>query len=473
MRTDSTRVSAGALAGVRAFIQEAYGADYVPPRPHFYKSPRGAQEAHEAIRPSAATRRPQDLKPYLNRDELALYDLIWRRFVASQMAPAVYQQTTVDVAAADYLFRATASVLEFPGFTALYQETREGAEAEKAEKLPPLKVGEVLSLRDFDPQQHFTKPPPRFNEASLIKELEVQGIGRPSTYATILSNLQERRYVLKEKTGLHPTELGLVVSDLLVESFPDVMDPRFTAHMETDLDRIAAGEVSWQEVIKGFYGPFAQDLEAAKGKMRRVKRVATGLKCPKCQSELVVRWGKNGEFLGCSAYPKCEFTGDFTRDAQGQIVLRAEAPTGAGVPEEARPGREKPLATELKCPLCGKPLVVRRGKKGEFLGCSGYPRCSFTQNFARDAQGTIIPADKAPEAAAYPCPQKGCQGNLTQKRSRHGTFYGCTGYPQCQFTLNQPPVPRPCPQCQFPWLQKKGKKILCPRETCNYQEAAT
>ena len=256
----------------------------------------------------------------MSKDELALYDLIWRRFVASQMAPAVYPADhRGHRRPRDYLFRATASILQFPGFTAVYQESRDNDDEEAAAKLPPLKEGEVLELRDFDPQQHFTKPPARFTEASLIKELEVQGIGRPSTYATILSNLQDRLYVLKEKATLRPTEMGLVVSDLLVENFPGILDPKFTATMETDLDRVAEGQVSWQQIMRNFYGPFARDLEAAKGGMRKVKSVPTELKCPDCGAELVVRWGKNGEFLGCSAYPKCGFTGDFTRDAKGRI----------------------------------------------------------------------------------------------------------------------------------------------------------
>ncbi|MBI4642971.1 MAG: type I DNA topoisomerase [Deltaproteobacteria bacterium] len=399
MRTDSTRVSAEALDAVRGFIQQAYGKDYLPAKPNVYKSPKGAQEAHEAIRPTDVARRPQDLKPYLSKEELALYDLIWRRFAASQMAPAVFHLTTVDVAAGPYLFRATASVLQFPGFTALYQENQE--EEEKPAKLPPLKTGEILKLRDFDPQQHFTKPPARYTEASLIKELEVQGIGRPSTYATILSNLQDRLYVAKEKYGLRPTEMGMVVSDLLVENFPDIMDPKFTARMENDLDRIAEGDVPWQGVMRGFYGPFAQELAAAKTQMRRVKSVPSGLKCPQCQSELLVRWGKNGEFLGCSAFPKCNFTRNFTRDQQGQIIL----------------------------------------------------------------------VEKTPETSEFPCPQDGCTGTLVKRRSRRGFFYGCNRYPDCKYLQNQPPISRPCPQCRFPWLMKKGKKILCPRDECDYQEA--
>jgi len=464
MRTDSTRVSGEALSAVRRFIIDAYGANYLPKSPNLYKSPKGAQEAHEAIRPTAVGRRPQDLKQFLSKEQLALYDLIWRRFVASQMNPAIYQLTAVDIQAGDYLFRATASVLQFPGYTAVYQESREGEEEEGAAKLPPLKKGELLELRDFDPQQHFTKPPPRFTEASLIKELEVQGIGRPSTYATILSNLQDRDYVVKEKSTLWPTEMGLVVSDLLVENFPKVMDLKFTANMETDLDRVAEGRASWRQILRDFYGPFARDLEAAKGGMRKVKSVPAGVRCPRCGAELVVRWGKNGEFLGCSAYPECGFTGDFSRDSRGRLVLKGEEAMAAAGPGGA--------ATGLKCPKCQKELVVRRGRLGEFLGCSGYPGCKFTQNFTRDPQGKPRPLDQGAETtAAYRCPRKGCTGSLVKRRSRRGIFYGCSNYPKCDFTLNQPPVERPCPQCAFPWLMKKGKKILCPRDECAFQQA--
>ena len=473
MRTDSTRVSAGALSAVRQFIQQTFGDDYVPSKPHFYKSPKMAQEAHEAIRPTVVSRRPQELKPFLSRDELALYDLIWRRFVASQMAPAIYDSTTVEVGAAGYLFRATASVLRFPGFTALYQETKESEEKAAPDKLPPLKEGDLLKLRDLDPQQHFTKPPPRFTEASLIKELEVQCIGRPSTYATILTNLLDRLYVLKDKTTLRPTELGLVVSDLLVENFPDVMDLKFTARLEDDLDRIAAGQVSWQEILTGFYGPFAQELASAKGQMRRVKGAPSGLTCPLCQGELLVRWGKNGEFLGCAAYPQCAFTSNFKRDPQGKIIFLDTEPEAPGPqapgPGDTPAGQARPGPTGLFCPQCQKELVVRRGRRGEFLGCSGYPKCTFTQNFTRDPQGRPVPLEKEP-GTTFPCPKQGCGGHLTKRRSRHGFFYGCDRYPACQFTLNHPPVERPCPQCQFPYLSKKGKKLLCPKDTCDYQE---
>ncbi len=318
MRTDSTRVSKEALDAVRGFIGDTYGDKFLPKAPHRYKSPKGAQEAHEAIRPTDVSRRPEAVKKFLKKDEFAVYELIWRRFVASQMAQALFQLTTVDVAAGDYLFRATATIMTFPGFITLYQESTE--EEEAVAKLPPLKQGEMLNLVDFDPQQHFTKPPPRYTEASLIKELEVQGIGRPSTYATILTNLQTRDYVLKIKTRLRPTELGMAVSDLLVASFPDIMNPTFTAHLEEDLDRIAEGQVPWLSMMKEFYGPFAQELKDAKDQMEFVKRLPTGIACPKCGQELLIRWGRTGEFLGCSAYPDCDFTTDIQRDAQGDIL---------------------------------------------------------------------------------------------------------------------------------------------------------
>jgi len=469
MRTDSTRVSADALNAVRDFIGLTYGGDYLPKTPHRYKSPKGAQEAHEAIRPTEVSRRPQDLKKFLSREELALYDLIWRRFAASQMTPAVFQVTTVDVAAKDYLFRAAASVMEFPGFTILYQEFSE--EEEKPEKLPPVKAGDLLKLRDFDPQQHFTKPPPRYTEASLIKELEVQGIGRPSTYATILTNLQDRLYVFKEKTALIPTQLGMVVSDLLVANFPDVMDPRFTARMETDLDRIADGKVPWQQLMREFYGPFAQELTAAKGQMARVKGAPTALKCPRCGKDLLARWGKTGEFLGCSAFPDCSFTAELARDVQGRIVLpKTEAvPATAGEAATGPTAPGKPVPAGLACPKCGKDLVVRRGRKGEFLGCSGYPTCTFTQNFRRDRQGNIVPQEAAAETE-YSCPREGCSGRLVKRPYRGKFFYGCNAYPKCSFAMSQAPQDRPCPQCAFPWLMKKGKKVLCPRDECGYQE---
>jgi DNA topoisomerase-1 len=258
----------------------------------------------------------------------------------------------------------------------------------------------------------------------------------------------------------------MAVSDLLVANFPDIMDPKFTAHLEGDLDRIAEGEVSWVEIMREFYGPFDQELQQAKTKMPRIPGVPSGISCPKCQKELLIRWGRAGEFLGCSAYPDCDFTSDIQRDAQGDIVSPAKEQTGAA----AQGG--KPGATGLSCPECGKDLVVRRGPKGEFLGCSGYPRCRFTQNLSWSADGKPIPAEAGETSSGPPCPQEGCTGHLVKRRSRRGFFYGCSRYPNCSFTLNHPPVETPCPQCQFPWLRKKGKKLLCPKDNCDYEEPA-
>jgi DNA topoisomerase-1 len=283
--------------------------------------------------------------------------------------------------------------------------------------------------------------------------------------------------VLKEKTALLPTELGLVVSDLLVESFPDIMDPKFTAAMETDLDRIAEGQVGWRQVMHDFYGNFAQELGAARRGMRKMKSVPTNLKCPECGRGLVVRWGKNGEFMGCDAYPKCAFTSDFRRDAQGRLTLVQPADAAPAVqPDGAAPAiapaaRGKAQPSGLICPKCQKELLVRWGRNGEFLGCSGYPKCRFTQNFRRDAQGQVTPLDQTAAGGGQPCPQEGCTGSLAQRRSRRGIFYGCDRYPKCTFTLNQAPVERACPQCGFTWLQQKGKKVLCPKPGCGYQEA--
>jgi len=314
---------------------------------------------------------------------------------------------------------------------------------------------------DFDPQQHFTKPPPRYTEASLIKELEVQGIGRPSTYASILSVLQQRDYVLKMKTRLRPTELGMAVSDLLVANFPDILDPKFTARLEADLDRIAEGQVSWLDIMRGFYGPFAQELARAKGEMAPLRNLPTGLACPRCGRELWIRWGKAGYFLGCSAHPACDFTSDLERDAQGDLIVPPpSAPkTGAGL-------------TGLSCPECGKELVVRKGRNGEFLGCSAYPKCRFTRNFTWGPEGNPVMVEPSSTGGEFPCPEPGCQGHLVRRRYRNKFFYGCSRYPQCTFTLNQAPIATPCPQCSFPWRRKKGKKIMCPRAACGYEEPA-
>lgn len=455
MRTDSTRVADVAVKQVREFIKERFGAEYLPAKPQVYKSRKTAQEAHEAIRPTDVFRTPETVAPYLDKDELKLYELIWKRFVASQMEPALLLVTTVDIAAGSYLFRASGSVVKFPGFTVLYEETPDTVEEGEEGKLPPLTQGEILELLRLEPKQHFTQPPPRYTEATLIKELERLGIGRPSTYATILSIIQSRLYVTKTKSGFKPTELGLMINDLLVASFPKIMDVGFTAALEEQLDTIAAGATSWQEVLRRFYDSFAQELATAKTAMPRVKSLATGLTCPECGAELQIKWGKTGEFLGCSAFPECRYTQNFTRDEQGQIQ-----PAAKNGPEA-----ESAVQVEEKCPQCGQQLVVKQGRFGPFLACPAYPGCRYTRSLT-------APPETADRIS---CPEEGCEGYLVQKRSRRGVFYGCSRYPECRFTLNRTPVAKACPQCGYPFLvirttKSRGKELLCPQKECGYHE---
>jgi DNA topoisomerase-1 len=361
MRTDSVNVAESAQAEARQVIEARYGAEYLPPEPPQYKSKaKGAQEAHEAIRPTSALRDPASLKPYLSRDELRLYTLIWSRFIASQMAPAILDQTSIDILAGPkngkkpYLFRATGSVIKFAGFLKVYEEGREEEDApEEGEglQLPPLEKGEPLDLVRLLPKQHFTKPPPRYTDASLIRALEEYGIGRPSTYAPTLSTLLQRYYVERDAKRLIPTELGFTVNDLLVEFFPGILDLGFTAEMEEKLDEIATGSVAWVPMLHEFYEPFAQKLDVAREKMPEVKfePEPTGEMCPECGQPLLIKLGRYGKFIGCSAYPDCRFT--------QPIPL---------------PG--------VTCPECGGAVVekrARRGRRRKFYGCVNYPTCEW------------------------------------------------------------------------------------------------
>lgn len=457
MRTDSTRVANVAITAVREYIQQAYGPDYLPAKANAYKSRKTAQEAHEAIRPTDVNRTPEAVKAFLEPDELKLYELIWKRFVASQMQPARLLVTTADISAQEYLFRATGTVVKFPGFTILYEETPDAAAEEGEVKLPPLQTGELLELLKLEPKQHFTQPPPRYTEATLIKELEKLGIGRPSTYATILSVIQDRLYVIKVKGGFKPTELGLIINDLLVASFPHIMDVSFTANLEERLDSIAAGEVVWQDVLRDFYGSFAEELETAKGNMPSMKGkgLPTGQTCPQCGGELLIKWGKNGEFLGCANYPECRYTTNFSRNDQGEIMPEEKTET---TPPDL------PEVTET-CPKCGQILVAKRGRYGTFLACPGYPKCRYTKSLAGEETSDT----------GVPCPESGCNGTIRPRRSKRGVFYGCSNYPQCSFTLNYPPVAKACPQCHYPLLiiketKKQGKFLACPQKSCNYTE---
>jgi len=437
MRTDSVRVADEAVQQVRAWIKDRFGEPYLPSKPNVYKSRRGAQEAHEAIRPTSFDLEPDKVKPYLDKDQWGLYKLIWDRFVASQMAPANFLQTTIEIKADDAIFTTVGTVPVFQGFMALYVEGEDNQENGNGEKkLPQLSEGELLELLGLTPKQHFTQPPYRFSEATLIKELEEKGIGRPSTYATILATIKEKGYVHLEKGKFSPTELGCLVNDLLVVNFPDIFDIEFTAQMEESLDQIEEGQKDWVETLKEFYLPFEKDLEMAKTSMRDVKReqIPTDALCERCGSKMVKRWGKRGYFLACSTYPKCRYT----REVDGNL--------------------ENQMQTEAKCEKCGSPMVIKNGKFGRFLACSNYPTCKFTRSLD----------------TGVGCPQEGCNGVIVERKTRKGrTFYGCSNYPNCTYALWDKPIPEKCPQCGFPFLvEKQGKGGItkrCPKKECGYR----
>jgi DNA topoisomerase-1 len=447
MRTDSTRISADALQEVRKMIQGQYGKPYTPEKPNVYRSKKSAQDAHEAIRPTSMEYTPERVRRYLRRDHFQLYSLIWDRFVASQMAPAVYDQTGFDIQVGDALFRATGQQLKFDGFMRIYIEGQDDAEDDQDATLPDLQPGDALKLLALDPRQHFTQPPPRFSQATLIKELEEDGIGRPSTYASIVSNILNREYVtLDERRTLAPTELGFLVTDLLVDAFPDILNVKFTAGMENDLDKVEEGKQDWQKMMKRFYVPFAKDLKKADKEMRDVKRqeVPTDIPCEKCGAMMVIKWGRNGEFLACPQYPECKSTKNFRRDETGNVEVVKE--------EEINETCEK----------CGRPMMMRWGKYGRFLGCSGYPECKNIRSLEK-------PIDTGVE-----CPS--CkQASLQQRKSRRGKiFFSCARYPDCKFAVWDKPVAESCPQCGEPILVEKvtkraGRMRQCHKKECGYK----
>jgi DNA topoisomerase-1 len=454
MRTDSVRIEPGALGEVREYIQSHFGKEFLPAEPNVYKSKKSAQEAHEAIRPTSLEYTPEKVQHFLEKDEFRLYQLIWNRFVASQMTQAVYDQTAVDVVTRDksgndQIFRATGSVMKFAGFTQVYTEGKEDADRrkrlaqgqteddsqtsgeegdDKILRLPNIHEGDSVQGSKFDPSQHFTQPPPRYTDASLIRDLEEKGIGRPSTYASILSNLQDREYVEKREGRYFPSELGQVVTDLLVASFPDILNSEFTADMETQLDDIEEGKADWVKTLSKFWKPFEKTLETAKIQMKNVKRqeVPTDIICEKCNHHFVIKWGKLGSFLACSHYPECKNTQDFKKDEQGKILI---------VPKEF---------TDKKCEKCGQPMVVKSGKFGKFLACSDYPNCKFT----------------AAITLGIPCPLC-ATGEIAQKQSRYRRiFFSCNKWPACNFATWDKPIQQPCPQCKFPIITEKITKKM-------------
>lgn len=450
MRTDSTRINDEALAGVRSHIETNWGKEYLPAKANVYKTSKSAQDAHEAIRPTEAGRTPEEVAPFLDKDLLALYTLIWKRFVASQMRPAIYDQTVVRVRAGEYELKATGSIIRFHGFMALYVEaTDENGGNDKDVTLPDLKADTILTTLAVEPKQHFTQPPPRYNEATLVKALEENGVGRPSTYAAIISTIQDKEYVQLRQRRFFPTDLGQLVNELLVAHFPTIMDIDFTASMEARLDQVEEGKVDWRELLRGFYGPFQERLTEAKKEMKSVKQqaVPTGLPCPQCDGKLVIKWGRMGEFLACDNYPDCRHTQNFTKEADGTIV-----------PVE----REAPEESDETCEKCGKPMVYRNGRYGRFLACSGYPACRHIQ----------------PQTTGVACPEPGCDGELVQKISKRGKpFYSCNRFPKCTYALWDKPVTRACPVCKAPFLvekeTKKGRRVRCVAQDCTFAETVT
>ena len=494
MRTDSTRISQEAIQPCRSFVNETFGSSYLPSSPRVYRpKKKGVQDAHEAIRPTSVDRVPSQIKSFLTPEQHKLYELIWKRFVACQMKSAELDQTRVDIEAGDCLFRATGSVLRFDGYRKLYEETTESDGNGKAEEslLPELKEGEVLTKREIEIEQHFTQPPPRYTESSLIKALEEKGIGRPSTYAAILSNIRDRQYVDLLEGRLAPSELGELVNKLLVENFPDILNVAFTANMESSLDAIEMGQKDWMKVLETFYEAFEKDLERAKSEMLDVRKegTPTEIQCDQCGKPMVIRFGAPGPFLACSGFPECKNAKSFERDENGNIRIR-----------------EEETLEDQMCPQCERPLKVKHGRFGRFLACTGYPECRYTR--------PLDPRAKAPEeetdGTEQPCEK--CGGKLVVKRSRSGNrfwacsnyprckeakpyrvgvacdrceegqfveragrngrlFYCCDRYPACKNSLPNRPVPTACEACGAPYLlmrvAREGKALLfCGRKDC-------
>ena len=431
MRTDSTRIAGDALADVRSYIESTYGGTYLPAEPRHYRSRETSQDAHEAIRPTSVARTPASVKRHLQPDQARLYELIWQRFVASQMNPALVLTTTAEIVAGPFLLRASGSRVKFDGFSRAYASALvEEAEGE-TKRLPALETGERLTSAGILPEQHFTEPPPRYTEGTLVKVLEEKGIGRPSTYATIVGTILTRDYVQRDRGKLTPTELGMTVSKLLTKLFGDVFDVEFTARMEKELDRVESGKDRWDEVVTEFYGPFRRDLDSAEAQRDSVRASLaqeSDKVCPNCGSRMVKKYGRNGPFLACPRYPECKTT------------MPVEGQEEAGeAPKEV-------------CPQCGSPMRVRSGRFGKFLACSRYPECKGTRPFS----------------LGVPCPDCG-QGDLVERRTRRGkAFFGCSRYPDCKFGVWDRPVKHPCPSCGSPILLQKrtktrGDYLECPK----------
>jgi len=479
MRTDSTRIGKEALEEVRNYILEGYGKEYVSPKPVQYRAGKRAQDAHEAIRPTSAKRSPKAVRKYLSTQQYKIYELIWNRFVACQMSPAVFDLKTVDITADEYLFRAIGSVVKFLGFLQVYEESVDDKENSKQESSIPkgIKKKDILKLIELIPGQHFTKPPPRFNESALVKELDRLGIGRPSTYAVIISNILSRNYVEKQMRNLVPTELGKTVNKVLTGNFPDIFNVKFTSLMEDELDRIESCKKKSKRVLDEFYKPFSKSLEQVTARTDEIKKALeqeTEEICEKCGKPMIIKIGRHGQFYACSGYPECKNTRPFNTKEAVTEQKTEETCEKCGKPMVIKAGRhgqfyacsgypeckntrslnaQKPEPVDEKCPECGSQLVKRTGRYGPFLSCSNYPKCKYNR----------------PLGIGVPCPNEGCNGEIVQLKGKKGkVFYGCINYPECKFQSWHKPVAHTCPKCSAPYLEErysknKGLQWVCPK----------
>jgi DNA topoisomerase-1 len=448
MRTDSVVLSTQALQEAKEVITALYGKEYALAKPRAFKNKtKNAQEAHEAVRPTYIAKTPVELKKHLSSDQFKLYELIWKRTVACQMAEALLDQTSVDIGAGKgFRFRAAGTVIRFAGFMKLYIEGVDDQSEEKEGILPPLAEGDSLALQKLNPEQHFTQPPPRYTEASLVKTLEEYGIGRPSTYASIMNTLLERKYARLDSKRFFPEDVGMVVSDLLTNHFTKYVDYNFTASLEEELDQVSRGEKPWKPLLREFWEPFNSLLKQKEGEVSKADLTTEAMDeaCPECGKPLVVKLGKRGKFVACSGYKEgCTYTRNIDQGEKGE--------------------QSEPVVSEEKCDKCGSPMLIKDGRYGKYLACSGYPACKNIQPLVK------------PKGTGVTCPECG-EGELTEKKSRYGKmFYSCNRYPACKFALWDPPVERRCPKCGFPLLVKKvykreGEFLKCPKEGCDFKE---
>ncbi|MCF6246584.1 MAG: type I DNA topoisomerase [Desulfobacula sp.] len=454
MRTDSTRIAQDAAIEAQDYITRTLGKEFALDEPRFFKNKNKVQDAHEAIRPTSVFHSPDKIKQFLSEDQFKLYELIWKRFVASQMAQALIDQKTIFIQAGKaYLFSVSGSTVKFAGYMAIYSQQKESKDND-IQSLPDVEVDTLLKRLAILPKQHFTKPPPRFSEASLVKELEKNGIGRPSTYASILTVIRDKGYVDLVKRYFVPSELGFIVNDLLVESFPNLLNISFTAKMENNLDDVETGKLKEVQLLTQFYCSFKKSLDDAGENMVSVKGVGvdTELACPTCGKELKIKIGRNGHFLACIGYPECSFTSNYTRDEKGTLSIVEKIVDNTKVKD---------------CIKCNKPMIQKEGRFGLFLACTGYPECKHTES---------VNGENSSKDIGVKCPEKGCKGAVLEKKSKRGKiFYGCSSYPDCSFASWDKPVAKPCPECNASFLveketKKDGKFLKCPIRECSFKE---